>query len=70
MTTAAVTVLTGPDILPEGCVHVHADGLLSRVRRTCTDHRADAYCVGRRADGEGLVYWCPEGRHHLSSNRR
>jgi hypothetical protein len=51
-------------------VHVQAEGLLSRVRRTCTDHKADAYCVGRRADGDGLVYWCPEGRHHLSSNRR
>lgn len=70
MTTAAVTMLTGPDILPEGCVHVNADGLLSRVRRTCAEHRADAYCVGRHQNGDGLVYWCAEGRHHVESERR
>ena len=70
MSTAPITVLTGPDILPDGCVHVQADGLLSRVRRTCDEHHADAYCVGRRANGDGLVYWCAEGRHHIASARR
>ena len=70
MTTAAVTMLTGPDILPAGCVHVNTEGLLSRVRRTCAEHRADAYCVGRHESGEGLVYWCAEGRHHIASERR
>ena len=70
MSTAAITVLTGPDILPEGCVHVNADGVLSRVRRACTEHGSDAWCVGRRADGDGLVYWCDEGRHHITSDKR
>ncbi|MEO2140375.1 MAG: hypothetical protein ABGX91_09075 [Thermoleophilia bacterium] len=70
MTTAEVTVLVGPDILPPGCEHVRPDGVLSRVRRTCCEHRADAYCVGRAVQGPGLVYWCTEGRHHLTSDKR
>ncbi len=70
MTTAAVTMLAGPDILPGGCVHVRPGGVLSRVHRTCPEHHADASCVGRHADGSGLVYWCPDGRHHLAAEHR
>ncbi|MFM8828103.1 MAG: hypothetical protein ACKOGE_02310 [Actinomycetota bacterium] len=70
MSTAAVTTLTGPDILPAGCVHVRPGGVLSRVRRTCTTHKCDAHCVGRRSDGDGLVYWCADGRPHITSDQR
>ncbi len=69
MTTATVMMLSGPDILPEGCDHVRVGGVLSHVQRTCTTHRTDALCVGRHANGNGLVYWCAEGRHHIGSDR-
>lgn len=69
MTTLAIAMTTEPDPLPGGCVGVRAGGVLSRVHRTCTAHRADAHCVGRDQGGLGLVYWCPEGHHHLTSDR-
>lgn len=70
MSTAKVTVLAGPDILPPGYVHVRPGGVLSRVHRSCRTHRADAHCVGRHQSGDGLVYWCADGQHHLTSDKR
>lgn len=69
MTTLAIAMTTEPDSLPPGCVGVRPRGVLSRVRRTCTAHRADAYCVGQGDDGSGLVYWCSKGQHHMTSDR-
>jgi hypothetical protein len=66
MTTLMIPVTTEPDTLPGNCIPVQADGVLSRVRRTCTAHRAEAYCVAREVDVERLVYWCAEGRHHMT----
>ena len=39
MTTLAIPVTTEPDTLPGNCIPVRADGVLSRVRRTCTAHQ-------------------------------
>lgn len=69
MTTLAIARSIKSDALPPGAVGVRPDGLLSHVRRPCGAHQVDAYCVGRSSDGSGLVYWCAEGRHHLTSPR-
>ena len=69
MTTLAIARSIKSDALPPGAVGVRPGGLLSHVRRPCGAHQVDAYCVGRSSDGSGLVYWCAEGRHHLSSPR-
>ncbi|MSO43867.1 MAG: hypothetical protein EXQ74_00925 [Thermoleophilia bacterium] len=66
MSTLAIQITTAPDVLPEHCVAVRPGGTLSHVRRTCTAHRADAYCVGRDHDAQCLVYWCDEGQHVLA----
>lgn len=71
MSTAASPVVPiGPGALPPSAVAVRPGGLLSHVRRTCGAHHTQCYCVGRERDGSGLIYWCAEGRHHLSSPRR
>ena len=70
MTKAAAVVWMAPDVLPAGCAQVIPGGLLSKVRRACSEHGADAYCVGRYVDGDGLVYWCDRGHHHTTSTRR
>lgn len=66
MTTLALPVTTEPDTLPGNCIPVHEGAVLSRVSRTCAAHGASVFCVARDVDQDRLVYWCAEGRHHVT----
>ena len=70
MSTLAIPVPIGPNALPPTAGPVRPGGVLSHVRRPCGAHGTEAYCVGRERDGSGLIYWCAEGHHHLTSSKR